>query len=50
MCYVGEVCKLLVSTNIVKDLLKHATNDSLNQDVKRNAVLCLAKLATGDPR
>ncbi|XP_031569228.1 tetratricopeptide repeat protein 12-like [Actinia tenebrosa] len=47
---IDEVCQQLVDTNIVQDLLRHATNDRLNQDVKRNAVLCLAKLATGDLR
>ena len=31
-------------------LLKHATNDELSNDVKQNAAICLAKLATADKR
>jgi len=49
-CMIGDVCKDLVDTDIVQVLLKHATNDNLQQDVKRNAVLCLARLATGNER
>lgn len=46
----GVVCEHLLDTDIVQILLKHATNDDLQQDVKRNAVLCLARLATGHER
>lgn len=35
---------------VVEILLKHATNDELSKDVKQNAAICLAKLATSDKR
>ena len=35
---------------MVEILLKHATNDKLSNDVKQNAAICLAKLATSDER
>jgi len=34
----------------VEILLKHATDDELSNDVKQNAAICLAKLATADKR
>ena len=49
-CSSGEVCKQIPDQDVVKTLLKHATNDTLSQDVKQNAAICLAKLATGDPK
>ena len=35
---------------VVEILLKHATDDELSNDVKQNAAICLAKLATADKR
>ena len=37
-------------SGVVELLLKHATNDKLSNDVKQNAAICLAKLATSDKR
>nr|XP_058961372.1 tetratricopeptide repeat protein 12-like isoform X1 [Pocillopora verrucosa] len=45
------VSEHLASDNgVVEILLKHATNDELSKDVKQNAAICLAKLATSDKR
>ncbi|PFX15385.1 Tetratricopeptide repeat protein 12 [Stylophora pistillata] len=45
------VSQHLASDNgVVEILLKHATNDELSKDVKQNAAICLAKLATSDKR
>ncbi|XP_048588558.1 tetratricopeptide repeat protein 12 isoform X2 [Nematostella vectensis] len=46
----GEVCRKLVATEVVQILLRNATNDKFSVDVRHNAVLCLAKLASGDSR
>ena len=46
----GEACQQLIGTEIVKTLLKHSTNEDLCADAKKNAAICLAKLATGDSR
>ena len=46
-----EVTNHLAKVNgVVEILLKHATNDKLSNDVKQNAAICLAKLATADER
>lgn len=46
-----EVTNHLAKVNgVVEILLKHATNDKLSNDVKQNAAICLAKLATSDER
>ena len=46
-----EVTNHLAEVNdVVETLLKHATNDKLSNDVKQNAAICLAKLATSDGR
>ena len=46
-----EATKHLAGINgVVEILLKHATNDQLSNDVKQNAAICLAKLATSDKR
>lgn len=39
-----------VDSGVVEILLKHATDDELSNDVKQNAAICLAKLATADKR
>lgn len=48
---IKEATKHLAGINgVVEILLKHATNDQLSNDVKQNAAICLAKLATSDKR
>lgn len=46
-----EVSDHLAGVNgVVEILLKHATNEKLSNEVKQNAAICLAKLATADER
>lgn len=49
--FTEEVSQHLAGVNgVVEILLKHATSDELSSDVKQNAAICLAKLATADKR
>ena len=49
--FTEEVSQHLAGVSgVVEILLKHATNDELSNDVKQNAAICLAKLATADKR
>ena len=49
--FTEEVSQHLAGVNgVIEILLKHATSDELSSDVKQNAAICLAKLATADKR